>query len=330
MSRIYVCLQKSLQINVQVWNRKQNELFEQASGQELVLAGDGRSDSPGHSAKYGTYTVVDVSTKKVLHVETVQVNFPCYKSGKLKSLVGLQDWVQATVKHLYWCAESSDGAPEEILPKWTSLVGHVDDLHEHADPLYPRCQHGDLGKKKWLPEGDVLLHPGLQAHEKLKSIVLSKPLLKDIPQLSTAAQTYSTECFHSTVIQFAPKSTHFGYESMQARVYVAALQFNENGDRPQATTKEGKKRFLVKRPKQTKRPIASPMKGPCTYAYVQELMKETLALNGPFPRSVHCHYRSYRAAREANCVEAPPSLSSGFERPNKDLLISNHRSRFNC
>ncbi|KAG0412518.1 hypothetical protein HPB47_010354 [Ixodes persulcatus] len=369
----------------QVWNRKQNELFEQASGQELVLAGDGRSDSPGHSAKYGTYTVVDVSTKKVLHVETVQSNetkgswameleglkrtlliceangltvggiitdrhsmiksflakwypqirhmFDCWhvakgikkrmvSAGKLKSLVGLQDWVQATVKHLYWCAESSDGAPEEILPKWTSLVGHVADLHEHADPLYPRCQHGDLGKKKWLPEGDVLLYPGLQAHEKLKSIVLSKPLLKDIPQLSTAAQTYSTECFHSTVIQFAPKSTHFGYESMQARAYVAALHFNENGDRPQATPKEGKKRFLVKRPKQTKRPIASPMKGPCTYAYVQELMKETLALN--------CHYPSYRAAREANCVEAPPSLSSGFERPNKDLLISNHRSRFNC
>ncbi|XP_040068383.1 uncharacterized protein LOC115314916 [Ixodes scapularis] len=362
----------------QVWNRKQNELFEQASGRELVLAGDGRSDSPGHSAKYGTYTVVDVSTKKVLHVETVQSNetkgswameleglkrtlliceangltvggiitdrhsmiksflakwypqirhmFDCWhvakgikkrmvSAGKLKSLVGLQDWVQATVKHLYWCAESSDGAPEEILPKWTSLVGHVADLHEHADPLYPRCQHGDLGKKKWLPEG-------LQAHDKLKSIVLSKPLLKDIPQLSTSAQTYATECFHSTVNQFAPKSTHFGYESMQARVFVAALHFNENSDRPQATTKEGKKRFLVKRPKQTKRPIASPMKGPCTYAYVQELMKETLALN--------CHYPSYRAARKANCVEAPPTLSSGYERPNKDLLISNHRSRFNC
>ncbi|KAM7313560.1 hypothetical protein ISCGN_003421 [Ixodes scapularis] len=59
---------------------------------------------------------------------------------------------EATVKHLYWCAESSDGAPEEILSKWTFLVGHVADLHEHAYPLYPRCQHGDLGKKKWLPE----------------------------------------------------------------------------------------------------------------------------------------------------------------------------------
>lgn len=87
MFRIYVCLQKSLQINFQVWNRKQNELFEQASGRELVLAGDGRSDSPGHSAKYGTYTVVDVSTKKVLHVETVQVNFPCYKCSDASVLL---------------------------------------------------------------------------------------------------------------------------------------------------------------------------------------------------------------------------------------------------
>ncbi|KAM7290454.1 hypothetical protein ISCGN_027080 [Ixodes scapularis] len=146
----------------EVWNKKQNELFEQARGRELVLAGNGRSDSRGHSAKYGTYTVVDVLMNKVLHVETVQSNetkgswamelkglkktlviceangltvrgimtdrlsmiksflakfypqiwhmFDCWhvaKAGKLKSLVGLQDCVQATLKHLYWCAEQA-------------------------------------------------------------------------------------------------------------------------------------------------------------------------------------------------------------------------------
>ncbi|XP_040359858.1 peroxynitrite isomerase THAP4 isoform X2 [Ixodes scapularis] len=36
--------------------------------------------------------------------------------GKLKSLVGLQDWVQATVKQLYRCTESSGGALDDILP----------------------------------------------------------------------------------------------------------------------------------------------------------------------------------------------------------------------
>ncbi|KAM7290147.1 hypothetical protein ISCGN_026813 [Ixodes scapularis] len=81
--------------------------------------------------------------------------FDCWhvaKAGKLKSLSALQDWVEPIVKHLYWCAESSDGAPEDIFPKWTSLVAHVADVHEHADAIYPRCQHGDLGWKKWLSE----------------------------------------------------------------------------------------------------------------------------------------------------------------------------------
>ncbi|CAN7951847.1 unnamed protein product, partial [Ixodes pacificus] len=236
-------------------------------------------------------------------------------AGKLKFLSALQDWVEPIVKHLYWCAESSDGAPEEILPKWTSLVAHVADVHEHADAVYPRCQHGDLGRKKWLSEG-------LPAHDKLKTIVLAKPLLKDVPSLSTSAQTYSTECYHSTLIYFAPKSTHFTYRSMQARTYVAALHFNENGNNPQATTKDGKKRYSLKLPKQTKRATVAPTKGPCIYAYVRELMEETLHLNR--------RYSSYKAAQEANATDAPPPLSSNFERLDKNSLIAKHRSRFNC
>lgn len=78
---------------------------------------------------------------------------------------------------------------------------------------------------------------------------------------------------------------------------MTALHLSENGDRPQARTKDGRKKFLLKWPKQTKRPIASPIRGPGTYdeiskrdvkkstttifmcqvsipAYVQELMEE--------------------------------------------------------
>ncbi|KAG0445204.1 hypothetical protein HPB47_018514 [Ixodes persulcatus] len=96
--------------------------------------------------------------KKVLRLFT-QIGVPCisYRTFfKIQTAFLLpairQDWVQPIVKHLYWCAESSEEAPDEILPKWISLVGHVAGIHDHADPIYPRCQHGDLGKKKWLPE----------------------------------------------------------------------------------------------------------------------------------------------------------------------------------
>ncbi|CAN7974684.1 unnamed protein product [Ixodes persulcatus] len=235
-------------------------------------------------------------------------------AGKLKSLSALQDWVEPIVTHLHWCAESSDGTPEEILPKWTSLVAHVADVHEHADAVYPRCQHGDLGRKKWLSEG-------LPAHDKLKTIVLAQPLLKDVPSLSTSAQTYSTECYHSTLIHFAPMSTPFTYRSMQARYAIAALHFNENSNNPQATTKDGKKRYSLKLPKQTKRATVAPTKGPCAYAYVRELMEETLCLNR--------RYSSYKAAREATATDAPPPLSSNFERHDKNSLSAKHHSRFN-
>ena len=39
----------------------------------LALCGDGRSDSPGHCAKFGLYTVIEMSCKKVLDYKLVQV-----------------------------------------------------------------------------------------------------------------------------------------------------------------------------------------------------------------------------------------------------------------
>lgn len=41
----------------------------------LVLIGDGRSDSPGHSAKYGCYTVIEQGIQKVLDIQIVQVSY---------------------------------------------------------------------------------------------------------------------------------------------------------------------------------------------------------------------------------------------------------------
>ena len=37
----------------------------------LVLCGDGRCDSPGKSAKYCTYSLMDSEINKILHVETI-------------------------------------------------------------------------------------------------------------------------------------------------------------------------------------------------------------------------------------------------------------------
>ena len=39
----------------------------------MVLGGDGKCDSPGHSAKYGTYSFMDVESEKIVDFAVVQV-----------------------------------------------------------------------------------------------------------------------------------------------------------------------------------------------------------------------------------------------------------------
>lgn len=57
------------------WERHQrkvvSELIKEQKG--LVLGGDGRADSPGHSAKYGSYSIIDINKNKVVDLKLVQV-----------------------------------------------------------------------------------------------------------------------------------------------------------------------------------------------------------------------------------------------------------------
>ncbi len=56
------------------WKSCQKEIINELKKEDHVdICGDGRCDSPGHSAKYGTYTVMDESTKKVVEFNVVQV-----------------------------------------------------------------------------------------------------------------------------------------------------------------------------------------------------------------------------------------------------------------
>ena len=40
----------------------------------MNLAGDGRSDSPGYNAKYGTYSIMNISTNEILDFYVVHVS----------------------------------------------------------------------------------------------------------------------------------------------------------------------------------------------------------------------------------------------------------------
>lgn len=58
------------------WEQQQLEIFSELKAREggVVLAGDGRCDSPGHCAKYCTYTFLDVESQKVVDFDVVSVS----------------------------------------------------------------------------------------------------------------------------------------------------------------------------------------------------------------------------------------------------------------
>ena len=67
---------------------QQKEILRSFRGHPLVLAGDGRCDSPGHNAKYGTYSLIEVTTEKIVDFSLVQVsevaNSNCMEKEGLK------------------------------------------------------------------------------------------------------------------------------------------------------------------------------------------------------------------------------------------------------
>ena len=52
-------------------------MLARVSGSNLVVAGDGRCDSPGFSAKYCTYSLLDTATNLIVHVETLKRSDVC-------------------------------------------------------------------------------------------------------------------------------------------------------------------------------------------------------------------------------------------------------------
>ena len=55
------------------WDFHQTELLDQYQGHVVTLGGDARCDSPGFSAKYGSYTLMDLELGKVVDFQLVQV-----------------------------------------------------------------------------------------------------------------------------------------------------------------------------------------------------------------------------------------------------------------
>nr|KAG5689543.1 hypothetical protein BaRGS_008918 [Batillaria attramentaria] len=153
----------------------------------------------------------------------------------------------------------------------------------------------------------------------------SRQMMKDVPMLSTGPQTASIEGFHSVLNHFAPKMYGFSYSGILHRNVLAALHFNENNERKQATRLDGTPRFRVAFKKARKSFALEPVKISCTYGYVDELQEQVVEL-----ASVYSIREIKELLKEHEATHAPPPLCVGYEhlRPDKAEAIRAHLSRF--
>ncbi|XP_077498744.1 uncharacterized protein LOC144109837 [Amblyomma americanum] len=233
---------------------EQKSLLQELQGQQVNLAGDGRADSPGFSAKYGTYTLMDVERHKVLHFEIVQSNDDggsCRMEleGLKQGLAFLQSdsikvAVLVTDRHtqITCFLRNNKAAITHEFDVWHMLAPWIKSVCNH---LYWAAASSEGKAELIVPKWLSLLNHVRDIHthdQKLQDISNSKAFLQDMPRLSTRHQTYGLEAFHSLLVYFAPTTYHYSTQ-------LAVLHYNENSGRGQACTKDGTLRWCVRYPK---------------------------------------------------------------------------------
>jgi hypothetical protein len=58
-----------------LWRDSQAEMLKQLAQRtgETIIGGDMRADSPGHCAKYGSYTMLELRSNRIVDIQLVQV-----------------------------------------------------------------------------------------------------------------------------------------------------------------------------------------------------------------------------------------------------------------
>jgi len=388
---------------VNTWRQQQRELIADLEQHEggVHVAGDCRNDSPGHCAKYGVYTLIEQTTKKVLDLQVVQsneagnsnacelvgfkraisfltethnvhlativtdrhlsiaahirdevipnnpncLNLKHYNDvwhvakglrkklqAKTMHLPDAQGWIRSAVNHMYFVAahaqvEGFDDAygqhytrEDVIEDMWKSLDNHIHDVHRHHSLVYPHCLHGPLDPGP--NRSNVWLQRGSRESGIFTEVLSNKRLLKDIKKCSPAYQTSSLEAFHSLLLKFTPKHTHFSWLGMITRSYLAALHHNENANRLQAVNQDGSLQYRVVFPKAKKGGhTVQEVKTVYTIEYAHSIMISLLEGVAAGPADLR---ESIRELRD----EEPQPLSSEMVHPDKDDAIEGHRSRF--
>ncbi|KAJ4922275.1 hypothetical protein JOQ06_021619, partial [Pogonophryne albipinna] len=292
---------------VQAWQNEQagiiRELKEMGGG--LILSGDCRSDSPGHCAKYGTYSLIEDRINKVLDLQLVQ---------------------SSEVPSSTWC-------------ELEGLKRSIDFLKEQHMQVSALITDRNRKVAKWVREE---LCPGGTSHFfDIWHIGKSLGKALDAAAKERECEDLKLTSMNTALLHFPAVHIHlwrekqgirsgWNQEQLQPLIWrgllMAALHFNHNSSREVARTRDGEVRYAVRYPRFCKGDwVVRPIKEKPSYAYAAALM-ESLSEG---------YSRSPETLRESSAVlssTAPAPLSTSCQEIAKDeavgLYLARH-SQFN-
>ncbi|XP_046906494.1 uncharacterized protein LOC124488067 isoform X2 [Hypomesus transpacificus] len=180
------------------WTEWQTPMLQTLSkATTVILGGDMRADSPGHSAKYGSYTMMDVQTNKIVDIQLVQSNEVGGSSYMEKEgLIRALDLLHGSGVKLD-CIITDRHPPIPKFLRDRKITHYYDvwhvakDVHSHSDPAFPKCGHQPNASKdpsKWF-------RPGSTALNSIEKVLTNKRCLTDVEKLSHHFQTSTVESF---------------------------------------------------------------------------------------------------------------------------------------
>ncbi|XP_035679987.1 uncharacterized protein LOC118418249 [Branchiostoma floridae] len=291
---------------------QQNMALDLCRGAPIDIIGDGRCDSPGHNAKYMSYTLMEETTGLILAMELIQVtetgtSQAMEKEGLDRCLAFLTDPEGEDMEVQCLTTDRHRGAG--------ALMRKVYKEIEHQFDIFHVCKNV---KKKIFDKAKG--RNCAELLQWLKSICnhlwWAVQTCEGNAENDKYKHTGEVEVYHNVVTKYAPKRIHYSYNGMKARVQLSIIDHNENIGRKQAKTLKGDTMTRLDWSKKQKRYAVKNVYEQKDYSFRQKLMADVLerAQNGektPIPR---------RPDLPKNIAPEP--------RPDKAQALAAHRSRF--
>ncbi|KAG8008841.1 hypothetical protein GBF38_010482 [Nibea albiflora] len=184
-------------------------------------------------------------------------------AAKKKGQSILLTWLKDIVNHFWWCCKTAD-TTQQFLTLWVSIIHHICNIHTWSKGS---CHHGHLEDTR----GRSWIQKGTRCHKALLEIVVNKRWLKDIHKYLRFRSTADLETFQNHILMYANKRYTFSSAVYEARVLLAALDYNFHRNRPTVKTVDGKEILRRLYKKNGRRYSVYALRCEKSYEYISDL-----------------------------------------------------------